>query len=138
MKPIKSKRDYNKALKRIEGLMDARPNTLRGDELDVLATLVEAYEEARWPIDPPDPVEAIKFRMEQSGYTQADLAKLLGSRPRASEILKRKRALTVEMIWTISREWNIPAESLIMKYKVRPGAANKTDRRRVSVSTSAV
>jgi HTH-type transcriptional regulator/antitoxin HigA len=81
-----------------------------------LAALIEAYERKHWPIDPPDPVEAIRYCMEQQGYTQADLAALLGSRSRASEILKRKRPLTLEMVRKLHREWGIPAESLLQAY----------------------
>ncbi|MDP6390254.1 MAG: XRE family transcriptional regulator, partial [Alphaproteobacteria bacterium] len=81
--------------------------------LVVLATLVDAYEDTLWPIDPPDPVEAIRFRMEQSGLKQSDLADLLGSASRASEILRRKRGLTMAMAWKLHMKWNIPAECLI-------------------------
>ncbi|MBX3503580.1 MAG: helix-turn-helix domain-containing protein [Alphaproteobacteria bacterium] len=83
------------------------------DRFDVLATLIEAYEPKRWPIDKPSPVDAILYRMEAAGYTQGDLARLLGSRSRASEVLSRKRPLTLAMIRKLSREWNIPADCLI-------------------------
>jgi len=82
----------------------------------VLAALIEAYEAKHWPIDPPDPVEAIRYRMDLSGWRQVDLALLLGSRSRASEIMRRKRPLTMEQAWKLHREWNIPAEILLRPY----------------------
>ncbi len=98
IKPIKTERDYRKALKEIEKLWDAKPNTPMGDRLDVLVTLVEAYEQKHYRVDPPDPIEAIKFRMEQLELKPSDLAKILGGRSRVSEVLNKKRKLTVEMI----------------------------------------
>lgn len=111
--PIKSKRDYERALSRIENLMDARPGTKAGDELDVLATLVEAYEAKHHAISPPDPIEAIKFRMDQLGMTRKDLEAVLGGRGRVSEILSGKRGLSLEMIRRLHRTLRIPLESLI-------------------------
>lgn len=96
--PIKSKRDYERRLKRIEALMDAKSGTNVGDELDVLTTLVEAYETKYYAICPPDPIEAIKFRMDQLGMTRKDLETLLGGRGRVSEILTKKRNLSLKMI----------------------------------------
>ncbi len=113
IKPIKTERDYRKALKEIEGLWDAKPNTAKGDRLDVLVTLVEAYEQKHYRIEPPDPIEAIKFRMEQLGLKPADLAKILGGRSRVSEVLNKKRKLTVDMMRSLRKHLDIPAESLL-------------------------
>ena len=113
IRPIKSERDYRKALKEIEKLWDAKQNTPKGDRLDVLATLVEAYEQRRYKIEPPDPVEAIKFRMEQLGLKPSDLTKILGGRNRVSEILNKKRKLTVDMMRSSRKHLAIPAESLL-------------------------
>ena len=113
IKPIKTERDYQKALKEIEKLWDAKPNTPKGDRLEVLVTLVEAYEQKHYKVEPPDPVEAIKFRMEQLGLKASDLAKILGGRSRVSEILNRKRKLTVEMMRSLRKRLDIPAESLL-------------------------
>lgn len=123
IKPIRTDEDHAAAVAEIERLWDAQPGTSEHDRLEVLATLVDAYEEKRWPIDLPDPVEAIKFRMEQAGYTQSDLSRLLGSRPRASEILNRQRHLTLDMVWTLSTEWKIPAECLIRPYPLSKRSA---------------
>lgn len=111
--PIKSRRDYERTLLRIEQLMDAKPGTKLGDELDVLTTLVEAYEAKHHAVSPPDPVEAIRFRMEQLGLTRKDLEALLGGRGRVSEILSKKRGLSLAMIRRIHRTLGIPLESLI-------------------------
>jgi HTH-type transcriptional regulator/antitoxin HigA len=113
IRPIKTKRDYQCALARVEELMDAKPGTPGGDELDVLATLVEAYEDKHFPIDAPDPVEAILFRMEQMGLTRKDLEPYLGSRHRVSEVLNRKRALSLSMIRRLHKGLRIPLENLI-------------------------
>jgi len=111
--PIKTTRDYDQALARIEQLMEAKPGTKAGDELDVLTTLVEAYEAKHHQIYPPDPVEAIKFRMDQLGMTRKDLETLLGGRGRVSEVLTKKRGLSLEMIRRLHRKLHIPLESLI-------------------------
>ncbi len=116
IKPIKTEKDYNKALKRLEVIFDARPGTKDGDELDVLALLIEKHEEKHYPIESPDPIEAIKFRMEQMGYKQKDLAKIIGYKGRVSEILNRKRKLTLEMIRSLHDKLNIPLESLVQSY----------------------
>ena len=113
IKPIKTERDYHKALKEIEKLWDAKPNTSKGDRLDVLVTLVEAYEQKHYKVEPPDPVEAIKFRMEQLGLKPADLTEILGGRSRVSEVLNKKRKLTVEMMRSLRKHLAIPAESLL-------------------------
>jgi len=111
--PIKTKKDHEAALQRIEALWNAKKNTPEGDELDVLTTLVEVYEEKNYKILPPDPVEAIKFRMEQMGLSNSDMVPILGGKNRVSEILGRKRNLTVKMIKSLNQKLNIPAESLI-------------------------
>lgn len=113
IKPIKTERDYRMALKEIERLWDAKPNTPKGDRLEVLVTLVEAYEQKHYKVEPPDPVEAIKFRMEQLGLKASDLAKILGGRSRVSEVLNRKRKLTVDMMRSLRKRLDIPAESLL-------------------------
>jgi len=113
IKPIKTERDYQNALKQIEKLWDAKPNTAKRDRLEVLVTLVEAYEEKHYKIEPPDAIEAIKFRMEQLGLKQSDLAKYLGGRSRASEVLNRKRKLTVDMMRSLRKHLDIPPESLL-------------------------
>jgi HTH-type transcriptional regulator/antitoxin HigA len=114
LRAIKTAAQHKAALRRIDRLMDAAAGTAAGAELEVLAILVEKYERERFPIAPPSPVEAIRFRMEQMGYTQADLARVLNSRSRASELLSggRKR-LSIGMIRRLHREWHIPAEALI-------------------------
>ena len=118
IKPIKTDEDHREALKEIERLWNAPVGTPEGDRLDILVTLVVAYEEKRWPIEPLDPVDTILGHMDLTGRTQCDLAELLGSRSRASEILNRKRALTLEMIHKLHREWKIPAELLIQPYEL--------------------
>jgi HTH-type transcriptional regulator/antitoxin HigA len=111
--PIKTKRDYERTLHRIEQLMDAKLDTKAGDELDVLTTLVESYEAKHHAIFPPDPIEAITFRMDQLGMTRRDLESLLGGRGRVSEILTKKRSLSLEMIRRLHGKLQIPLESLI-------------------------
>lgn len=111
--PIKTESDYDAALAAIDRLMDAEPNTPRGDRLDVLVTLVEAYEAKRWAVAPPDPIEAIELRMEQRGLTRRDLQRILGGSGRVSEILNRRRPLSVEMMRRLHRELAIPAESFM-------------------------
>ena len=113
IKPIKNNRDYQKALNEIDRLMDARVNTPQGDRLDVLVTLVEAWEEKYWPIDLPDPVEAILFAMEQRGLSRRDLEPFIGSRARVAEVLNHKRSLTLPMIRRLHLGLGIPAEVLI-------------------------
>jgi HTH-type transcriptional regulator / antitoxin HigA len=113
IRPIRTKSDYRAALKDIEGLMAAKANTPDGDRLDVLATLVEAYERTHFPLDLPDAVDAIKFRMEQSGLTIEDLESVIGRKNRVYEVLARRRALTLRMIEGLHRTFGIPAESLL-------------------------
>ena len=116
IKPIKTKKDYEQALARLEVIFDAKKGTAKGDELELLGMLVDNYENEKFPIGFPDPVEAIKFRMEQLGYTQTDLALVVGLKSRASEILNRKRKLSLEMIRQIHDQLNIPTEVLIRAY----------------------
>jgi HTH-type transcriptional regulator/antitoxin HigA len=113
---IKSENDYNQALKRLELIFDAKRGTEQGDELEVLGMLIDQYEKEHFPIELPDPIEAIKFRMEQMGYNQNDLAKILGFKSRASEVLNRKRKLSLEMIRQLHIGLNIPTDVLIQTY----------------------
>jgi HTH-type transcriptional regulator/antitoxin HigA len=117
IKPIKKETDYEAALKEIESLFDAEPGTPEGDRLEILTTLVEAYEDEHYDIPAPDPVEAILYYMESRGLTRADLEPYIGSRARVSEILNRKRPLTLAMIQRLN-QLGIPAEALIQPYKV--------------------
>ena len=111
--PIKTERDRKRALREIESLMTAKRNTPEGDRLDVLVTLVEAWEARHYPLDLPDPVAAIRYHMEQRGLTPKDLVPYIGSRSRVYEVLNRKRPLSLRMIWRLHRGLGIPAESLI-------------------------
>jgi HTH-type transcriptional regulator/antitoxin HigA len=113
---IKTKKDYNQALERLEVIFDAKKGTKEGDELKLLGILIEQYENENFYIDLPDPIEAIKFRMEQLGYTQNDLAKIVGFKSRASEILNRKRKLSLDMIRQLHESLNIPTDILIQSY----------------------
>jgi len=117
IRPIRTDADHAAALKEIERLWGAKSGSRNGDKLEVLVTLVEAYENSRWPVEPADPIETLKAHMEMTGRTQADLASLLRSRSRASEVLSRRRLLTLSMIHKISREWHLPAEVLVQPYK---------------------
>ncbi|MDW8850236.1 DNA-binding protein [Flavobacterium sp. MMLR14_040] len=116
IRPIKTEQDYDLTLERVNTLFDARPNTDEADELDILVTLIEKYEKIHYPIPEPDPIEAIKFMMEQNGLTDADLGIILNSRSRVSEIFKRKRALTITQIRVLNEKLNIPASTLIKEY----------------------
>jgi HTH-type transcriptional regulator/antitoxin HigA len=113
---IKTENDYKKALQRLELIFDAQKDTQEGDELELLGILIDQYESENFPINLPDPIEAIKFRMEQMGYTQNDLAEIVGLKSRASEILNRKRKLTLEMIRKLHTQLNIPTDVLIQSY----------------------
>lgn len=113
IRPLKTKADYKAALEEVETLMQAKPNTPAGDRLDVLVTLVEAYEARHYPMELPDPVDAIKFTMEQKGLTVKDLEPMIGRPNRVYEILNRTRPLTLKMIWRLHQGLGIPAESLI-------------------------
>jgi HTH-type transcriptional regulator/antitoxin HigA len=113
IRPIKTENDYQSALSRIDELWGAKKDTLEGDELDLLITLVEAYEIKHFPIAPPDPIDAIKFRMEQMGMSKSDMVQYLGSQSRVSEILNRKRGLTLNMIKSLYKGLKIPPEILL-------------------------
>jgi HTH-type transcriptional regulator / antitoxin HigA len=113
LKPIRSEADYDAALAEAERLWGAKSNTPEGDRLDVLVTLIEVYEAKHYPIDPPDPIEAIKFRMEQQGLTRKDLEPIFGTRNRTSEILNRRRGLSIEMIRNLHDKLGISADVLI-------------------------
>ena len=123
IRPIKTKADHRAALKDIERLMDARPDTPAGDRLEVLTTLVERYEAQHEPIAPPNPVEALLYYMESRGLTRKDLEPYLGSRARVAEILNRRRPLTIEMIRKLHHGLGISAEILIRPYAIRGTAA---------------
>lgn len=120
LKPIRTEADYKAALAEIERLWDAKSGTPEGDRLDILATLVDAYENEHHLIDPPDPIEAIKFRMEQQGLTRRDLEGILGTRTRVAEVLNRRRGLSINMIRRLLEKLGIPAEVLI-----RPSRAHR-------------
>ncbi|NEN24769.1 hypothetical protein G3O08_14785 [Cryomorpha ignava] len=113
IRPIKTEQDYNAAISRIEELLGAKMDTPEGDEFDLLVTLVEFYEMKHYPIAPPDPIDAIKFRMEQMVLTKADMVQYLGSQSRVSEILNKKRGLTLSMIKSLYKGLKIPAEILL-------------------------
>jgi HTH-type transcriptional regulator / antitoxin HigA len=121
IRPLRSEADYDAALDQIERYFEnePKPGTPAADRFDVLALIVEDYERKRWPIEPPDAIDAIRYRMETGGHTQADLGRLLGSRQRASDILTGKRPLTMRMAWKLRREWDIPAEALIAPPRTR-------------------
>jgi HTH-type transcriptional regulator/antitoxin HigA len=125
IQPIRTDNDHRAALAEIEACWGAPEGTEQGDKLDVLLALVEIYEAKRWPIDPDesfDPIDVLNYSIEELGHSQAELAELLGSRSRASEILSRRRALTVDMIHTISEAWKIPADLLVRPYKTERAA----------------
>jgi len=123
IRPIKTEADYQATLKEIEGLMSAEAGSVEGDRLDVLVTLVEAYERQHYPIDFPDPIEAIKFTMEQQGLTVDDLVPVIGRKNRVYEILAGKRPLTLRMIEGLHEAFSIPAESLIKHSSQRDNPA---------------
>lgn len=113
IRPIRTEQDYSTAIQRIEELWGAKKETAEGDELDLLITLVEAYEIKHYPLAPPDPIDAIKFRMEQMGMTKADMVPYLGSQSRVSEVLNGKRSLTLGMIKSLYKGLRIPADILL-------------------------
>jgi HTH-type transcriptional regulator/antitoxin HigA len=113
IRPIRTKADHKRALAEIEKLWGAKLGTPHGDKLDVLATLIEAYEAEHYPMDPPDPIEAIRFRMESQGMTRKDLEAMIGTRTRVAEVLNRKRSLSIGMIRRLHDKLGIPAEILI-------------------------
>ena len=116
LKIIKNQKDHKNALKRLELIFDAKKGSKEGDELELLSMLIDNYEMVKYSIDLPDPIEAIKFRMEQLGYKQKDLAEVIGLKSRVSEILNRKRKLTLEMIRKLNEVLGIPTEVLIKEY----------------------
>jgi len=116
IKPLKTKKDYQQAMARLDKIFDAKPGTPEGDELDILVILVEKYESNHFPVDFPDPIEAIKFRMEQMGYSQTDLVNVIGFKSRVSEIMTKKRKLSLDMIRKLNRTLSIPTEVLIREY----------------------
>ncbi len=115
IRPLRSEADYEAALEEIEEYFESepKPGTPEADRFDLLALVIEDYEKKRWPIEPPDTIDAIRYGMEIGGHSQADLGRLLGSRQRAFDILNRKRRLTMKMAWKLHRDWGIPAEALI-------------------------
>lgn len=130
VRPIHGEQDYDAALVEVDALMDATPGTHEGDRLDVLVTLIEAYEARHWAIDTPDPIEAIRIRMEQKNLRQRDLEPMIGSRGRVSEVLSGKRALTLPMIRRLSEGLDLGADVLIRKAKASRRRA--TGRKRAS------
>jgi len=125
IRPIKTKADYDMALKEIEALFDTAANTPEGDRLEILMTLVEAYEEQHYALPSPDPVEAIVYHMESHGLTRRDLEPHIGNRARVSEILNRKRSLTLRMIQRLHSELGIPAEILLQPYRTKKNKTRK-------------
>jgi|ERR1043166_771515 HTH-type transcriptional regulator/antitoxin HigA len=127
IRPLHTEADYDAALAEIERYFEKepKPGTREADRFDLLALVLEDYESKHWPIEAPDPIDAIRYRMKLSGYSQADLGRVIGSRQRASDILSRKRRLTMKMAWKLHRDWGIPAEVLI-----RPQQAARTRGRR--------
>ncbi len=118
--PIRCEADYDAALGMIDSLMGAAQGTPEEDRLEVLVTLVEAYEARHWPVEAPDPVSMIEHAMEARGYRQKDLAAVIGSQPHASELLRRRRPLTLPMIRALSAEWKLPADTLVREYDLAP------------------
>jgi len=126
VRPIRNDRDHRNALAEIERLWGAPIGSPEGDTLEVLATLVETYEERRWPLKSRrrfDPVDVLRYAIDELGHSQAELAEILGSRSRASEILGRRRLLTLEMIQKITASWKIPADLLVQPYRIAATAA---------------
>lgn len=132
IRPIRTESDYDKALRRVEALWNATSGSKEEDELDILATLVDAYEREHYPIAAPDPVEAIKFRLEQSGKTYKDLIGILGQRTRVYEVMRGARPLSLEMIRRLHEQLGIPAEVLIQPAKRKP---KRQGARRVATSS---
>jgi len=121
--PIRNEADHRSALTEIERLWGAAQGTSDGDRLDVLMTLVDAYEREKWPDEDLDPIDVIKARMENSGRTRKDFEAIVGSSGRVSEILNRKRSLTLPMIWRLVSDWKIPADSLVRPYALTSDGA---------------
>ena len=123
IRPIKTKADHRAALKEIEQLMDAKPGTPAGDRLEILTTLVDRYESEHEPIEPPDPIDALRYHMESRGLTRRDLEPFLGSRARVAEVLNRRRPLTIDMIRKLHEGLGMSADVLIRPYAIRGSAA---------------
>ncbi|MGH6725407.1 MAG: helix-turn-helix domain-containing protein [Pseudolabrys sp.] len=123
IRPLRNNAEHKAALAEIERYFERepKPGTAAADRFDLLALVIEDYERKRWPIEPPDPVDALRWRMQTGGFTQAELGRLIGSRQRASDILSRRRRLTMQMAWKLHRAWGIPAEALI-----RPSVRGKS------------
>ena len=119
IKPIRTNKDYKEALQRVEVLMDEKEGTVEFDELEILSTLIENYEAKYFSIDIPDPIEAIKFRMEQEGLKQKDVAELFGNKVRVSEVLNKKRRLTLDMVRNLHDNLSIPYDSLLNRYELQ-------------------
>ena len=119
IKPIRTDKDYEEALERVAVLMDAKEGTVEFDELEILSTLIENYETKHFSIDMPDPIEAIKFRMEQEGLKQKDVAELFGNKVRVSEVLNKKRRLTLDMVRNLHDNLSIPYDSLLNRYELQ-------------------
>lgn len=132
IRPIRTEDDYNWALTEITRYFENEPEvgSPDGDRFDVLAALIEAYEDKHYPIEAPDPVDAIHSHMELFNLSRKALAEVIGSSPRATEVLNRKRALTLDMVFKLNREWHIPAEILIRPYHLAKGAVQKHTTRR--------
>jgi HTH-type transcriptional regulator/antitoxin HigA len=130
IRPLRSEADYDAALDEIARYFEDQPEpgTPEADRFDLLALVIGDYEDKNYPIEAPEPVEAIKLTMERKGYSQADLGRVIGSASRASEVLHRRRYLTVDMIWALNRKWGIPAEALIKPYRIKkaPKAPKRT------------
>jgi len=138
IRPIKTEADYKAALTEVERLFDAEPNTPQGDRLEVLTTLVETFEERRYAIPGPDPVEALIYHMESRGLARKDLEPYIGERARVSEILNRKRPLTLRMIQRLHGELGVPAEALLRPYPLRRFKARTRPTRRADSRTPSV
>jgi len=121
IRPIRNEADYDEALAEIDRLMGATPGTPESDKLEILVTLVERYESEHWAIEAPDPIAAIHHVMEARGLRQKDLAALIGSQPHASEVLRRRRPLSLALIRVLSREWGLPADVLVREYELSTG-----------------
>jgi len=130
IRPLRNEREYEAALREIEHYFQDEPKagTAEADRFDLMALVIEDYERKRWPIDPPDPVDALHWRMETGGFTQADLGRVVGSRQRASDILRRRRGLTMQMAWKLHRAWGIPAEALLQPQRRRSRARSHAAR----------
>lgn len=118
LKPIKTETEYDEALNRLDAIFDASPDTEEGNEAEILSLLIEDYEDRYYPIEPPDPIEAIKIRMEEMNLNQKDLVGVIGGKSRVSEVLNRKRKLTVEMVRELEKALNISASVLVKNYQL--------------------